>query len=128
LQAAQPIFDVWPIISEVQQCTPNSFALPARCSSGPAAQPAVALRQPAPGPSEPAPPLCPWRTRQGVRRPPPRRPCQARLPRLRHYLARVPELPRALTLAYLAPPPDQAEPRAAAAAADSSQPPCRCGK
>jgi hypothetical protein len=100
--------------------------LPARCSSGPAAQPAVALRQPTPGPSETAPPPCPWRTRQEVRRPP-RRPCQTRLPRPLPYLACVPELPRALTLACFAPPPDQAEPRAAgqcaAAAADSSQPP-----
>jgi hypothetical protein len=51
--------------------------------------------------------------RLGVRA---RHTCPVRAP----YLARVPELPHALTLACLAPPPDQAEPRAAGQCAAST--------
>jgi hypothetical protein len=47
---------------------PLQFLRPGQSSShlSPVHQPVVALRQPAPGPSEPHHPPCPWRTRQGV--------------------------------------------------------------
>jgi hypothetical protein len=77
---------------------PLQLLRPAQSSSrlSPVHQPAVALQQPAPGPSEPAPPTASMAdTTQSPhgRRPPPRRPCQVRLPQPHPIKLSRPRLP-----------------------------------